>query len=115
MLTQAETDAANICSGKKQLRQDSTLLLTSAVTSPLSFDERVELTLALSTAVEYGSRAAAAAAARLEINAPKTTLFADEQLASDTQVPPDRNVDENWLFAWREQADKVSTEDLQRL
>lgn len=115
MLAQAEADAADIRSGKKQLRPDGTLLLTSAVGIPPSADERIEPTLALSTAVEYGSRAAAAAAARSEINATKAILFAEEQLATDAQVPSDRNVDEDWLFAWREHAGKVSTEDLQRL
>ena len=115
MLAQAETDAADIRSGKKQLRQDGTLLLTSAVTTPPTSNERIEPTLALSKAVEYGNRANAAAAARSEINATKAILFAEEQLTSDSQVPPDRNVDEDWLFAWREHAGKVSAEDLQRL
>lgn len=115
MLAQAETDAADIRSGRKQLRSDGTLLLTSAVEIPPGADERIEPTLALSTAVEYGNRAAAAAAARSEMSATKAILFAEEQLATDTQVPPDRNVDEDWLFAWRENAGKVSTEDLQRL
>lgn len=113
MLAQAETDAADVRSGKKQLCPDGTLLLTSAMDIPSGADERIEPTLAL--AVEYGSRAAAAAAARSEINATKAILFAEEQLATDAQVPPDRNVDEDWLFAWREHAGKVSTEDLQRL
>lgn len=115
MLAQAETDAADIRSGKKQLRPDGTLLLTSAAGIPPTADERIEPMLSLSAAVEYGSRAAAAAAARSEINATKAILFAEEQLAIDSQIPSDRNVDEDWLFAWREHAGKVSTEDLQRL
>lgn len=115
MLAQAEADAADIRSGKKQLHPDGTLLLTSAVVIPPGADERIEPTLTLSTAVEYGNRAAAAAAARSEINAAKAILFSEEQLAIDAQDPPDRKVDEDWLFAWREHAGKVSTEDLQRL
>lgn len=115
MLAQAESDAADIRSGKKQLRPDGILLLASAVEADPLADERIEPTLSLSTAVEYGNRAAVAAAARSEINATKAILFAEEQLASDAQVPPDRNVDEDWLFAWREHAGKVSAEDLQRL
>lgn len=115
MLAQAEKDAADIRCGKKQLRSDGTLLLTNSAEIPSDADKRIEPTLSLSTAVEYGNRAAAAAAARSEINAAKAILFAEEQLASDAQIPPDRNVDEDWLFAWREYAGKVSTEDLQRL
>ena len=115
MLAQAESDAADIRSGKKQLRPDGILLLASAVESHPCSDERIEQTLSLSAAVEYGKRAAVAAAARSEINTTKAILFAEEQLASDAQVPPDRNVDEDWLFTWREHAGKVSAEDLQRL
>lgn len=115
MLAQAETDAADIRSGKKQLRADGTLLLTSAAGIPPFADERTEPTLSLFSAVEYGGRAAVAAAARSEINATKAILFAEEQLATDAQTPSDRNVDEDWLFSWREHAGKVSTEDLQRL
>ena len=115
MLAQAEMDAADIRSGKKQLRPDGTLLLTSAAGIPPAAEERIEPTLTLYAAVECGSRAAAAAAARSEINATKAILFAEEQLATDSQIPSDRNVDEDWLFAWREHAGKVSTEDLQRL
>ncbi len=115
MLAQAETDAADIRSGKKQLRPDGTLLLTNAMGIRPPANERIEPTLAFSTAVEYGSRAAAAAAARAEINSTKAILFAEEQLATDEQAPSGRNVDEDWLFAWREYSGKVSTEDLQRL
>ncbi|SFE12981.1 DUF2806 domain-containing protein [Paracidovorax konjaci] len=115
ILAQAETDAVDIRSGKKQLRPDGTLLLTGAAGIPPAAEERIEPTLAYSTMVEYGSRAAAAAVARSEINATKAILFAEEQLANDAQIPSDQNVDEDWLFVWREHAGKVSTEDLQRL
>jgi len=54
-------------------------------------------------------------AARIELNSAKAVIYAEEQLANDPQSPPDRNIDEDWLFAWREHAGKVSTEDLQRL
>jgi hypothetical protein len=115
MLAQAETDAADIRSGKKKLRSDGTLLLANPIDIPTSADARIEPTLALFTAVEYGSRSTAAAAARSEINSAKAILFAEEQLSKDAQVPSDRKVDEDWLFAWREHAGKVSTEDLQQL
>lgn len=116
MLAQAEKDAADIRAGKKQLRADGTLLLTnSQQTITPDGIERIEPTLALSDAVEYGNRAAADAAVRSEINASKAILFAEEQLAYDTQTPPTRDIDEDWLFVWREYAGKVSAEDLQRL
>ncbi|WP_410952461.1 DUF2806 domain-containing protein [Pseudomonas sp. S1(2024)] len=115
MLAQAEADAADIRSGKKQLRSDGALLPTNSADIRSDMDERIEPTLGLSKAVEYGSRASAAAAARSEINATKAILFAEEQLSIDQEVPSDRPVDDDWLFTWREHAGKVSTEDLQRL
>jgi hypothetical protein len=54
-------------------------------------------------------------ATRREINTSKAVIFAEDMLAEDPQVPPDRPVDDDWLFAWREYAGRVSTEDLQRL
>jgi hypothetical protein len=116
MLAQAETDAADIRAGRKQLRQDGTLLLTNSQppNSP-EVEGRIEPTLSLANAVDYGNRAAAAAAARSEINSARAILFAEEQLASDAQAPPTRDLDEDWLFLWREHAGKVSAEDLQRL
>jgi len=116
MLAQAEKDAADIRAGKKHLRDDDTLLLTNSQ-QPHSQDSigRIEPILTLSDAMEHGIQAAAVAAARSEINASKAILFAEEQLANDTQPPPTQDVDEDWLFVWREYAGKVSIEDLQRL
>jgi len=115
MLAQAEADAADIRSGKKKLRSDGTLLLANTEETASVIDERIEPTLGLCKAVEYGNRSSVAAAARSEINASRAILFAEEELAADGQVPPDRTVDDDWLFAWREQAGKVSNEDLQRM
>ncbi len=116
MLAQAEKDAADIRAGRKQLNPDGTLLLNKPqqVITPGGI-ARIEPILALSNAVEYGSRAAADAAARSEINTSKAILFAEEQLAHDTQTPPTMDVDEDWIFMWRDYAGKVSAEDLQKL
>lgn len=115
MLAQAESDAADIRSGKKKLRSDGTLLLSNSEEISSDTDQRIEPTLGLFKAVEYGSRGAVAAAARSEINASKAIIFAEDQLSVDEQVSSGRSVDDDWLFAWREHAGKVSNEDLQRL
>lgn len=112
MLAQAEVDATDIRSRKKQLRPDGTLLFTNVAASQPCSDHRIEPTLAFETALEFGNRAALA---RSEVNAAKAILFAEEQLVNDAQIPSDRDVEEDWLFAWREYAGKVSTEDLQRI
>lgn len=113
MLAQAETDAADIRSGRKQLRPNGSLMLTNEANK--TDDDRIEPAFAITQAVEYGNRAAAAAVARSEINASKAILLAEEQLANDLQEPAERQVDEDWLLLWREHAGKVSTEDLQRM
>lgn len=120
MLAQAERDAAEVRAGRKQLRPDGTLFAIAApeATEPPSLcieRDRVEPTLSLPLAVAAATTTAAADAARAEINCAKAVLFAEEQLACDHQEPPNRSVDEDWLFSWREYAGRVSGEDLQRL
>lgn len=120
MLAQAETDAADLRSGRKQLRRDGTLLLASSV-DPSAFVvdgqhvERIDPTLGLPVAIRASETTTAVDNARREINSAKAVLYAEEQLASDPQQPPSREVDEDWIFAWREYAGRVAAEDLQRL
>ena len=120
MLAQAETDAADIRAGRKQLLVDGTLLLTtnidaSAITIEGRLVDRIEPKLGLSQAINVSGMTAATERARSEINSAKAVLHAEEQLAGDTQQPPTREIDEDWLFAWREYAGRVAAEDLQRL
>ena len=120
MLAQAEMDAADLRAGRKQLRHDGTLLLTSNA-APSAFVvegqlvDRIEPTLGLSDAIRASESTATVDNARREINSAKALLYAEEQLASDPQQPPSREIEEDWLFAWREYAGRVAAEDLQRL
>lgn len=115
MLAQTELDAADIRSGKKRLLTDGTLVLAHAVDFSSQVDERIDPVIGFSDAAMLGAASAASANARSEINASKAIIYAEEQLANDIADPPNNNVDEDWLFAWRENAGRVSTEDLQRL
>lgn len=117
MLAQAEKDAADVRAGRKQLRSDGTLMLTSVAPSStdLTIESRIEPTLGLPNALNAAVTSSAVNAARMELNSAKAVIYAEEQLANDPQTPPDREVDEDWLFAWRDYAGKVSAEDLQRL
>ncbi len=118
MLAQAEVDAADIRAGRQHLKEDGTLrLLLSAATDRGAADpsERVEPTLSLPNLVDASIRASASESARREINASKAIIYAEEALAADSQIPPDRSVEDDWLFTWREYAGRVSTEDLQQL
>ena len=52
---------------------------------------------------------------RAEVNVAKAVLSAEAALEDDPQKPPDRRVDEDWLFRWRDSASKVSVAELQAL
>jgi len=106
MLAQAKTDVADLRAGRKRLRSDGTLLLVANDGSNegkanAEVGDRIEPTLGLPDAIRQAAITNAANSARTEINSAKAVLYAEEQLANDTQAPPDRVVDEDWLFAWR--------------
>lgn len=120
MLAQAERDTADVRAGRKSLRPDGTLV---ALPAPSPSDRaaqdlppgRVEPTVDLPLIETIAATTTATEAARHEVNSAKAVLFAEELLANDTQEPTGRTIDEDWLFAWREYAGRVSNEDLQRL
>lgn len=120
MLAQAEKDASDLRAGRKQLSKDGTALLicneTADINDPcIDVNGRIEPILGLPQAFRKAAITDAVNSARAEINSSKAVLYAEEQLAHDTQTPPDREVDDDWLYAWCDYAGKVSTEDLQRL
>lgn len=120
ILAQAERDAAEVRAGRKSVRSDGKLVVLTgpSQTGPTIDelpDDRVEPTLGFPLAEAAATTTAATEAARREINSAKAVLFAEELLAGDSQEPPQRTIDDDWLFAWREYAGRVSNEDLQRL
>lgn len=118
MLAQAEVDAADIRAGRKRLGKFGNFrLLANDQTLNGANDStgRVEPTLSLPYLVEASLRNSASEGARREINTSKAIIYAEEALSSDAQTPPDRSVDDDWLFTWRDYAGNVSTEDLQQL
>jgi hypothetical protein len=120
MLAQAEMDAADVRAGRKQLRRDGTLMLTSTVDPGLGsggvpLAARAEPMLGLQDVMRSAAVSVAVEQARIEINSAKAVLYAEEQLAGDSQQVPDRQVEEDWLYAWKEYAGRVAAEDLQKL
>jgi hypothetical protein len=81
----------------------------------LPLDGRVEPSLDLGSLTTAAIVDNTTRAARSEINASKAVIHAEDQLAADQQTPPDRLVDDDWIFTWRDYAGRVSNEDLQRL
>lgn len=120
LLAQTEMDIADIRAGRKQMQNDGTLLLTSNINKTLivnkgQVDLQIEQTVELLDVTRKSDTAAMAENARREINSSKAILYAEEQLAGDSQEPPSREVEDDWLFTWREYSGRIAAEDLQRL
>ena len=119
MLAQAERDISDVRAGRAYVEQDGTLHRLPPPPAPSSLplleSGHARAPIEMGSVQSMSSTMGNALAAKSEINASKAVIFAEEQLAGDPQSPPERQVEEDWLFSWREYAGRVSVEDLQRL
>lgn len=120
MLAQTERDAADVRAGRKQVRPDGTLRLSSSVDratleGDLALVSRAAPAQGLPDAIRSAQVAIALEHVRKEINSAKAVIYAEEQLARDSQQVPKTQVDDDWIYAWKEHAGRVGAEDLQRL
>jgi hypothetical protein len=120
MLAQAESEVADIRAGRKRLDLASSVRLISGptvepATAHVEDAGHADPTLDFRSVAQLALSNSAANAAREEINTSKAIIIAEDILSNDSQVPPERSIDEDWLYTWRDLAGKVSTEDLQRL
>jgi len=119
MLAQAEVDAADIRAGRKRLEPDGSLRLLASPSANSAatpdFQGRIEPTINLRSLAEISAGFNVSQEARKEINVSKAIIHAEEVLAQDPQTPPERSVEDDWLFTWRDYAGRVSTEELQQL
>ena len=110
-LAQAERDIEDIRSGRKVFTADWQLVDASSHRIERSSPEASKLVTLASTAQSKlvlreirGDRNVGAAVSHAEAN-----------LRNDPQEPPERTVDEDWLYRWRDSASDVSEEELQAL
>jgi hypothetical protein len=120
MLAQVELEIADIQAGRKRLDLPGSVRLipgpaVESATAPVDDAGRAEPTLDFQAVARLALSNSAADAARAEINTSKAAIFAEDILSNDQQIPPERPIDDDWLYMWRDFAGKVSTEDLQRL
>jgi hypothetical protein len=116
-IAQVELEVADIRAGRKRFDLPSPVRLISGTTvgpATTHVDDagRAEPTLGIQAVARLALSNSAADAARSEINTSKAIIFAEIILSDDSQIPPERPIDEDWLFTWRDLAGKVSTEDL---
>jgi hypothetical protein len=64
---------------------------------------------------EVALRASVADGIRREANVARAIVYAEQELAGDSTPPPDKSIDEDWLYRWRDYAAQVSTEQLQSM
>ena len=111
---------ADIRAGRKRFDLPGSVRLISGTTvgpatAHVDDADRVEPTLDFQAIARRALSDSSADAVRSEINTSKAVIFAEDILSNDSQIPPERPIDEDWLYTWRDFAGKVSTEDLQRL
>ena len=99
VIAQTEQDVKAIQSGQKIVDANHQLTKLHEQASPLAIVHRNRIAQEI----------------RSEVNVSKALLGAEAELENDPQTPPDRTVDEDWLFRWRDAASVVSSEELQTL
>ena len=110
MLAQTARDAEDIQAGRKSLAADYQLQ-EHPEQAPLALREDS----AFRDAAASMKRNRIAQEVRAEVNVSKALLSAEAGLEDDPQTPPERKVDDDWLFRWRDAASVVSSEELQTL
>ena len=104
VLAQTERDVEDIRSGRKTLTPDGQLLEPHPQNSPLETGSSIQK----ASAIVHRQRIAQEMSA--EVNVSKALLSAEAELENDPQTPPERKVDDDWLFRWRDAASTVSSE-----
>jgi hypothetical protein len=114
ILAQAEKDAKDISTGAKRLSRSAGVMAipTRAQSASSPADESPNEPDALSRAA---LSATTSDALRRDANVTRALLHAQDALADDADAPPDKTVDEDWLFRWRDYAGNISNEELSTL
>ncbi|MEZ9765925.1 DUF2806 domain-containing protein [Vibrio splendidus] len=119
LLAQTEVDVADIKSGRKTFTEDRKLIDLAQGNINTSLAElnhgRVEPYFTLENIGANAELRSKATNMQEQINLTKTVLYAEEELENNNQEGSDQDVDPDWFVRWRDCAEKVSSEELQRL
>ena len=105
-LASAEKLAVDIKLGK-YAPDNKTLLLEQGITKREEPVINADAIAMLASKFKYDE------AIRTEINATKAVLIAESILAEDAEAPSEKNINQDWLYRWREYAGNVSSDELQ--
>ncbi|MDE0127988.1 MAG: DUF2806 domain-containing protein [Gammaproteobacteria bacterium] len=110
-LAQTEQDIQDIQSGRKIFNENGQVIEVSERNRERSSQDESFLTNLVTTA----QKNLISREMRSEVNVAKALLNAEADLQDDPQEPPDRDVDRDWLYRWRDYASEVSDAELQTL
>lgn len=113
-LADAEREAEEIKAGRLDIK-DSRYALALPKPDRPALENRSEPCLEARSAIEVSTAAVIGDALRREVNVAKAITHAESELKDDPQTPPERDVDSDWLYRWRDYAGAVSSDDLQSL
>lgn len=118
MLAQTELDVQAIREGKKKMLSNHTLV-NSKVNDLLDIativEGRIEPTIDFSLLSEKVRTNIDMKNIQEEININKIIAFAEQELVDDQQEPPEQDIDPDWFTRWRDNAQKVRSEEVQLL
>jgi hypothetical protein len=119
LLAQTEVDVADIKAGKKKYSEDRKLknLVQSDAGTPLveSNQGRIEPYFEFEDIEEISNARVQAKNIQEQINLTKTVLYAEEEIENFNEEGSDEDINPDWFVRWRDCAEKVSSEELQRL
>ena len=114
-LAQAQKEADDIRAGAARYVGYETVKPLAHTENRTRSDGRIEPVIDFDLISRTATSIESSQAVKREVNVAKSLLRAEEELAHEDQAPPDEQVDEDWLFSWRDHASRVSSEDLQNL
>ena len=109
-LAQAQRDAEDIRAGRKMLDARGQLIDVSAQRRLSPGSSASDQTVAA-----IAERNRIIRDIRADVNTSKALLIAEDALKDDPQAPPERAVDDDWIFRWRDAASMVSSQELQEV
>src|SRR3990167_9259019 len=108
-LTQAEEDAKKIASGAAIYCGNGQIKLISEQVEPDDqLSGRIEPYIGNLNVRALASSAQTAESIQKEINIAKAMIHAEEELAQSEAEATDKEIEKDWLFAWRGYAERVS-------
>jgi hypothetical protein len=112
-MAQAEREADEIRSGRKRLCNSRfAISLTESVPAEA---QSATIEESESSVQQIITTSIVTDTLRKELNVAKAVIHAEDELKDDPAPPPDKEIDPDWLYRWRDYAGSVSSDQLQAI